>query len=334
MKITFFDTLPHEEKFIKNNLPEGVTAEFEEMSLHPNNDISPSVFDSDIISVFTSSLLNKDALACFKNLKFILLRSVGYSHVDLSYAKERGINVFNAPNYGDYTVAEYVFALLLAVSRRIILSSSSLKQGNILPDHYMGVELFDKTMGVIGTGAIGSKVVKIAQGFSMNVIAYDINETLDVPYVSLDELCAKADVISINAPLTPETARLFDRNRISKLKRGVIIVNTARGEIIDTEALYEALSQKKVAYAALDVVECEDILWQKPQNSFHFNGIKESCLKNFLIANRLLKMENVLITPHTAYDTREATGRILEITLQNLASCLNFSAGAKNLVLL
>ncbi len=108
--------------------------------------------------------------------------------------------------------------------------------GNILLDKYIGVELYSKTMGVIGTGAIGSKVVKIAKGFSMDVIAYDINKNTDAEYVSLDELCKRADVISINTPLTPDTLRMFDRNRINSLKKGVIIVNTARGEIIDTDA--------------------------------------------------------------------------------------------------
>ncbi len=333
MKITFFDSLPHEEVFFTVHLPHEIEAVFVNTSLHPAANIPENTLDSEAISVFTPSLLNAKTLDKFPNLKFILLRSVGFSHVDMHYAHERGIHVFNCPNYGDYTVAEYVFASLLALIRQIVQSNNALRMGNILLDKYVGVELFGKTMGVIGTGAIGSKVVKIAKGFSMDVIAYDVVKTTDVTYVSLDELCTQADIISINTPLTADTLRMFDRNRINSLKKGVIIVNTARGEIIDTDALYDAIVDKRVAYAALDVIECEDILWQKPARAQGFNNVKDTCLKNFLIANRLLKMDNVLITPHTAYDTKEATKRILEITLQNISSCINFDPGAKNQVL-
>ncbi len=334
MKITFFDALEHEEIFLRKHLKGNIEAEFIQTSLHPAMQIREDVLDSDIVSVFTPSLLNRETLSRFQNLKFILLRSVGFSHVDMNYAKENGIHVFNCPNYGDYTVAEYVFASLLSLIRKIPQSNNALRMGNILLDKYMGIELFSKTMGVVGTGAIGSKVVKIAKGFSMDVIAYDIKQNTDVEYVSLDELCKRSDIISINAPLTADTLKMFDRNRINSLKKGVIIVNTARGEIIDTYALYDAILEKRIAYAALDVIECEDILWQKPSNASGFSSIKDTCLKNFLVANRLLKMDNVLITPHTAYDTKEATKRILEITLQNINSCLNFDSGAKNQVLI
>ena len=334
MKVTFFDALAHEEIFLRKHMPQDIEAEFISTSLHPAMETPERVLDSDAVSVFTPSLLNREVLEKFYNLKFILLRSVGFSHIDLHYAKEKGIHIFNCPNYGDYTVAEYVFASLLSLIRKIPQSNNALRMGNILLDKYIGIELFSKTMGVVGTGAIGSKVVKIAKGFSMDVIAYDINKNTDAEYVSLDELCRRADVISINTPLTADTLHMFDRNRINSLKKGVIIVNTARGEIIDTAALYDAVLEKRVAYAALDVMECEDLLWQKPADASGFNGIKDACLKNFLVANRLLKMDNVLITPHTAYDTREATKRILEITLENINSCLNFDSGAKNQVLI
>jgi len=333
MKITFFDTLPHEEIYLKSHMPDGIEAFFVSTSLHSAANVPEESYNSDAVSVFTPSVLNREILQNFSNLKFILLRSVGFSNVDMLYTKERGIHVFNAPNYGDYTVAEYVFASLLALVRQIPQSNNALRMGNILLDKYMGVELYSKTMGVVGTGAIGSKVVKIAKGFSMNVIAYDIVKNVDVEYVSLDELCSRADIISINTPLNADTVRMFDRNRINSLKKGAILINTARGEIVDTDALYDAIVNKRVAYAALDVMECEDLLWQKPSSALSFDGIKDTCLKNFLIANRLLKMDNVLVTPHTAYDTREATKRILEITVENINSCLNFNSGVKNLVL-
>lgn len=337
MKITFFDTMTYEELYLREHMPQGAEAVFRSESLNADTKISEEIFNSDIISVFTNSRLTSEVLKRFENLKFILLRSVGFSHVDLSYAREKGIHVFNVPNYGDYTVAEYVFASLLALVRHIPQANNALRTGNTLPENVsgnsMGVELFSKTMGVIGTGAIGSKVVKIAKGFSMNVLAYDLNKNTDAEYVSLDELCQRADIISINTPLNIDTLKMFDKERLNSLKKGVIIINTARGEIIDTGALYDAILEKRVAYAALDVMECEDILWQKPAQSDCFKNIKANCLKNFLVANRLLKMDNVLITPHIAYDTKEATRRILEITVENVNSCLNFDPSAKNQVL-
>lgn len=334
MKVLFFDIKPFEKEYLDKNLNSSFEKIYFKHSLNcafePDNDTK----DADIISVFIDSDLSKKVLDKFPNLKFIVLRSVGYSHVDLLSAKERGIAVFNAPHYGDYSIAEYTFALLLSVSRRIIEASFDIKSQNIDDIKYQGIELYKKTIGIVGLGAIGKKVAEIAQAFSMNVIYHDVIQDKNYNYVSFDDLCRQSDIISINCLLNHNTLYMFNSNKFELMKDGVIIINTARGEVIKTIDLYKALLSKKVAYAGLDVIECENILYEDKENPVDINSMKENCLKNYYVARKLLTMENVLITPHIAYNTIEAKKRILEITVENLISSTKFTSGAKNLVLI
>ena len=227
--------------------------------------------------------------------------------------------VANTPHYGDYTVAEYSFGLLLNLARKICYGEKILKDGDILQE-FLGIELYNKTIGIIGTGAIGSKSIKIAKGFSMNVICYDKveNEELkskyNVKYIDIDTLCKLSDIIMIHAPLNTNSYHLINNDRLKLMNENTIIVNTARGEIIDTEALYTALLENKIKGAALDVLEFEDTLSNKrPGENINLKNLRTS-----LINTKLLKLKNVIVTPHIAYDTKEATGRILELTLQNI----------------
>ena len=183
-----------------------------------------------------------------------------------------------------------------------------------------GVELFDKTIGIIGTGSIGSKSVKIAKGFSMNVICHDvypnkeIEETYKVKYADIDTLCKLSDIILLHTPLTSNSYHLIDEAKIALMKEEAIIVNTARGELIDTEALYNALLDKRIRGAALDVLEFEDTISNKrPGENLNLKNLRTS-----LINNKLLNLDNVIVTPHIAYDTKEAVHRILDMTLTNL----------------
>ena len=337
MKAVFFDTQPYEKDFLLKNIPEGYTYALIKEPLNRDYPLNNEISDTELISVFITSNLDKEVLERFKNLKFILTRSVGFSHIDLEWCKEKGIFVFNTPHYGDYTVAEYTFGLLIYTIRNMGRGAAGVKTDEINMNSYTGVELFSKTLGVIGAGSIGRNVLDIAHGFKMETLAYDPNpQDEKYNYTSLDNLFEKSDVISINSPLTDETYHLINKNTIEKMKDGVIIVNAARGEIIDTEALYEALLSKKIAYAALDVIECEEILCTHSKNCTKVENIKEECLEKFYLNQKLLKLPNVTITPHMAYNTKEAVERILEMTKENLISCLNFNSdsGAKNLVLL
>ena len=330
--IIFYDTKQFERDFFEKELFDKYNLEFKEYELTPDNDISYMEENAEIISVFTGSRLTSETLYKFKKLKLILTRSVGFSHIDMEYCNENHILVANTPHYGDYTVAEFSFGILLNLVRRICYGVNELKNGDLYPETF-GMELCDKTMGVIGTGSIGEKSVKIAKGFSMNVVCYDIKENVEVEekygakYVSLDTLCKLSDVIMLHAPLTPNSYHLIDRDKISLMKEDVVIVNTARGELIDTEALYDALLDNKIKGAALDVLEYEETISNKrPGENINLKNLRTS-----LINSKLLNLPNVIVTPHIAYDTKEAVNRILEMTLVNLYQYAN-GEEIKNLV--
>ncbi len=334
MKIAFFETKPYEKEYLEKNLDTSFQKYFYLQTLNPDTIIDEEIKNCEIISTFVESDLSRAVLEKFPNLKFIVLRCVGYSHIDLPYAKEKGINIFNAPHYGDSSIAEYTFAMLLAATRKIPNAALDVKNQALQDECYQGMELKNKTLGIIGLGAIGARVAEIAKGFSLNILYYDIVKDDKYNFAEIDELCQKSDIISINCPLTSKTLHLIDENKFQLMKQGVVIVNTARGEIIKTSALYNALISKKVAAAALDVVECENILYGNEFNTLDINSIKENCLKNYYVTRKLLNMRNVLITPHIAYNTIEAKNRILEITVENLISSTKFTNGAKNLVLI
>ena len=317
--IIFYDTKQYERDFFEQELFDKFNIEFKDFELLPETELSYVEGNAEIISVFTASRLTKETLEKFSNLKLILTRSVGYSHIDIDYCNSKNIIVANTPHYGDYTVAEFSFGILLNLIRRICYGVSELKQGDMYPETF-GMELYDKTIGVIGTGSIGTKTIKIAKGFSMNVMCYDILKNTDienefnVKYVDLETLCKLSDVISLHAPLTIATYHIINAEKIKLMKENVIIVNTARGELIDTEALYHALLDGKIKGAALDVLEFEDTISNKrPGSDLNLKNLRTS-----LINTKLLNLDNVIATPHIAYDTKEAVNRILDTTLKNL----------------
>ena len=306
-KILFFDTKDYEEKFFKENIGKDNTLIFKNENLDENSILTEIEQDCEILSVFTGSRVNSNVLKKFKNLKIILTRSVGYSHIDTDYCKENNIIIANTPHYGDYTVAEFSFGILLSLIRRISFSEAMLKRGEMYPQTF-GIELFDKTIGIIGTGSIGEKSVKIANGFSMNILCYDLNpkqnliDLYGVSYVDIDTLCKFSDIIMLHAPLTPKTYHLINQEKISLMKDSAIIINTARGELIDTEILFDTLIQNKIAGAALDVLEFEETISNKrPCEKLNLKTLRTS-----LINTKLMNLENTLVTPHIAYDTKEA----------------------------
>ena len=317
--VIFYDTKPYEKDFFEFELNEDKKIIFIDSELLPDKVLSKEEQNAEIISVFTSSRLDKQVLEKFKNLKLILTRSVGYSHIDLDYCNSKNIIVANTPHYGDYTVAEFSFGLLLSLVRRIGYGQNELKQGDMYPETF-GMELYNKTIGIIGTGAIGSKSLKIAKGFSMNILCFDINineeieKEYNAKYVDLDTLCKFSDIIMLHAPLTSHNYHMIDEEKFSLMKDTAVIVNTARGELIDTEALYNALIDKKIQGVALDVFEFEETISNKrPTEKINFKNLRIS-----LINNKLLNLPNVVATPHIAYDTKEAINRILQKTTKSL----------------
>ncbi len=283
--------------------------------------------DAAVISVFvhSSEVMGEKLLSKFPDLKLIATRSTGYDHIDLNYCKSRAISVVNVPKYGEATVAEYTLGLLLNVSRKIITARNDMFDGVYKVKRYTGFDLYGRTIGIIGTGAIGRHVIKLAKGFGMNVLAYDLypNEEFqriyNINYVSLEELYAGSDVISLHAPSTKENYHLLNEQAFAKMKDGVIIINTARGDLIDGEALYKNILSGKVGGAGLDVLENEDFIIHDDimleQENMNINFAI-----NTIVNGKLLKHKNVIVTPHVAFNSSDAVHRILETTIKNIES--------------
>jgi len=324
MRIAFYELEDWERDELKKGLFEGHELH---LSTEPLNEGTlTEEHDAEIVSVFVHSNLNRAALGKLPNLKFIATRSTGFDHIDLGYCRERGIRVSNVPSYGENTVAEHTFALILALSRNIHKAFVHTLARDIPFKDLRGFDLAQKTLGVIGAGRIGLHVIKIAKGFGMNVVAFDVRqepllaEVLNFRYVSVDELLGVADIISLHCPYTPKTHHLINSDNFRHIKRGALLINTARGGLIDPAALTRALDEGILAGAALDVLEGEELL--KDERQILAQSLAQDKLRTLLLNHSLLNRDNVVITPHIAFNSREAVQRILETTLDNLHAFL------------
>ncbi len=298
----------------------------------------PQENDFDIISLFICSKIQKEVLAHFPNLKLITTRSTGLDHINAEECQKRGIKVANVPVYGDNTVAEHTFALILNLSRKIFKSFDQIKEtGSFSLKGLQGFDLKGKTLGVVGTGNIGRCVIRIAHGFQMKILAFDpysnqdLTKELKFQYLkSLEELLTQSDIVTLHLPLNTQTKHLINRDNIYKMKKGALLINTARGGIVETEALLKALKEGHLAGAGLDVLEGEKSLQDELEiftsDKYGIYDLvegyqtKEEDLK-VLIQNRLLcDLENVIITPHNAFNSKEALQRIRETTVDNIKS--------------
>lgn len=250
-------------------------------------------------------------------VKFIALRSVGHDHVDLEKGKQLGIKIANVPSYSPYAIAEHAVALLLALNRKIMLSQELMRKNNFRLDELIGFDLHGKTVGIVGTGRIGSAFANIMHGFGCELLASDMEENSElirktnIRYVSLDALCASADVISVCCPLNSSTNYLFDKNTFGKMKKGVIFINTSRGGVVNTIDLLEALDNCIIAYAGLDVYE-----YEKP---IFFDDHSNDLIDDKLFQT-LRNHPKVLMTGHQAFLTNEALMGIAETTINNLTA--------------
>lgn len=289
---------------------------------------------AEAVSVFIYSQIDGAVLDAMPRLRLAVTRSTGYDHIDGDACAARGVGVCNVPDYGANTVAEHVFALLLAISHRLIDAADRAARGRISLDGLVGFDLAGRTLGVIGTGNIGRHVCRIGIGFGMNVIAHDPRpdpelESDRVRYAGLDELFAGSDVLSLHVPATPATHNLLSREAFSKMKDGIVIINTARGSLIDSRALIAALISGKVAAAGLDVLPDEPLM-RDEADMIAGSAVDGHHLSELLADHVLLRMPNVVVTPHTAYLTEEAIARIIATSADNIAA---FAAGTpRNLV--
>jgi len=319
MIITFFEINNIEKERFSKNL-KGHTLRFFNDTIQ--NIDKKEYSDSDIISVFIHSKVNKANIDNCHNLKLIATRSTGTDHIDLEYAALKNIQVKNVALYGENTVAEHTFALMLSLSRKIHESYISTANGKFSTCGLMGFDLKGKTIGIIGGGRIGLHVARMARSFGMHVRVYDIHqdnflaELINFKYVSLDELLKISDIISLHVPLNSHTTHIINKDSIAKMKQGVLIINTARGGLISNKDLIAGLESGKIYGAGLDVLEGEEFLFEENIS----NSPIENAAKIIVESKLLSEKPNVVITPHNAFNSVEAVHRIIDTTIQNIVS--------------
>jgi D-lactate dehydrogenase len=272
----------------------------------------------DVACSFVNDRVDREALVKLHagGVRLIALRSAGFNHVDLAAADELGIAVVRVPEYSPYAVAEHAVALVLALDRKIHRAHARVREGNFSLDGLLGFDLHGKTVGIVGTGRIGRAAARIFAGFGCRVLAYDRDPAesmrqLGVEYVSLDELYARADIISLHVPLTPATHHMIDGSALARVKPGVTLINTGRGALIDSKALVEALKSGVVGAAGLDVYEEEEGVF--------FEDLSDKVLQDDVLA-RLLTFPNVIVTAHQGFFTREALAAIADTTLASVTA--------------
>jgi len=291
--------------------------------------------DAEVVSTFIYSTLDAAVLSALPRLKLIATRSTGFDHIDLKTCKTQNIRVANVPVYGENTVAEHVFALLLAISHHLVEAVDRTRRGDFSQAGLRGFDLQGKTLGIVGTGSIGRHTARIARGFGMNVVAFDLkpNEAaareIGFPYMPLPDVLRRSDVVSLHVPANDATRHMIAKPEFDLMKDGAVLINTARGSIVDVRSLLAALAAGKIAAAGLDVLPEEPVIREEAELlRAAFN--QEHDLGTLLADHILLRLRNVIITPHSAFNTREAVERILDTTRANIDA---FVAGTpQNLV--
>ncbi|HEY4515215.1 MAG TPA: NAD(P)-dependent oxidoreductase [Candidatus Paceibacterota bacterium] len=328
-KVVFYESDAGEEKIFRELL--GDTGGGMEMTFCPDRLSSENVAmagEAEVLSVFVGSMVTRELLEHMPHLKHIVTRSTGTDHIDLVALKERGISLSSVPSYGARAVAEHAFALLLSLSRRTFEAHDQIQEeGKFEVGPLQGFDLFGKTLGVIGTGKIGKNSARIGRGFGMNILLVDMYpdekfaSEVEGKYLPLDDLLAQADIITLHCPYTKKNHHMLGAVQFGKMKRGVTIINTARGELMDTIALVGALESGVVAHVGLDVLEGERMLKDEAELVLHEHKIDE--LKTIIADHVLVDDKRVLITPHIAFHSLEADRERLATTADNIKSFLS-----------
>ena len=319
MKIAFFDSKPYDIEAFEKYIDDKIKIKFFETKL--TEDTAELAAGCDAAVVFVNDTVNAAVIdrLCALGVKAVALRCAGYNNVDIKYAYKK-IHIFHVPAYSPYAVAEHAAAMLLTSVRRIHKAYNRTREFNFSLNGLTGFDLHGKTVGVVGTGKIGKVFINICKGFGMKVIAYDKFPAEGINYVSLNELFKESDIISFHCPLTKETVHMLDKDTVGLLKKGVIIINTSRGALIDAEALLEGIKSRKIGAACLDVYEEEADIF--------FEDYSGHILDDDVLA-RLISMPNVIVTSHQAFLTKEALSNIAETTMGNLKKFFE-NAGCEN----
>ncbi len=324
MRVAFFEVKDWEKEYLQKQLPDA-TAHFDAGPLALERLKEPG--EIEYLSVFIYSRATEAVLAALPKLKMVATRSTGYDHIDLEACRRRGVRVANVPTYGENTVAEHTFAILLMLSRRIHESIGQVRTGHVERANLTGFDLQGKTIGVVGAGRIGLHVIRIARGFGMKVLAFDVHrdpflaELLNFEYSDMEDLLAASDIVSLHCPLTPATRHLIGGEQFARMKPGALLINTARGGLVDTDALIAALDSGRLAGAGLDVLEGEELIQEEKQLLYEKENVER--VRTALRNRMLLERENVVFTPHNAFNSHEALLRILDTTVANLLAHQN-----------
>lgn len=322
MKTVFFEVQDWEQELLKNEFPDAVLT-----SEKSSPETVKNYSDTEILSCFIYSQITKDVIDLLPQLKYITTRSTGYDHIDIEHCKTKGIQVSNVPEYGSNTVAEHTFALLLNLTRKIYQSVNQSKSLNFEHDQIRGIDLEGKTIGIIGLGKIGQHVLRIANGFGMNIVAYnrsqdaELQKKITFKYADLDTLIQTSDIVSLHLPFNSETKHIINKENILKFKKGSYLINTARGGLIETEAILMGLDKGILDGVGLDVLEEEKELTEEIAIlTTEYKSHQD--LRNLLYNHILINHPKVLITPHNAFNSKEALLRIAHTTIDNIKSFL------------
>lgn len=314
-KIAFFGAKPYDiASFDKVNEKYNYDIRYYKGHLNPNNVVLTQ--DADAVCIFVNDTADATVINAMVNngVKLLALRCAGFNNVDMKAAKGK-LPVVRVPAYSPYAVAEYSLALMLSLNRKIHRAYWRTRDGNFSLNGLMGFDMHGKTIGIIGTGKIAKILIRLLKGFGMRILAYDLYPDMKfaegegISYVSLDELYRESDIISLHCPLTDQTKYMIDKDSIDKMKEGVMIINTGRGQLINTNDLIEGLKEKKIAAAGLDVYEEE--------GEYFYEDKSDKIIDDDVLA-RLLSFNNVIVTSHQAFFTKEALHNIAETTLQNI----------------
>jgi D-lactate dehydrogenase len=317
MKVAVFSAKPYDQLFLEQaNQEYGHELEF--LNPHLDSQTVTLAAGFEAVCVFVNDRLDQSVIKSLhqQGIKLIALRCAGYNNVDLETAQELGITVVRVPAYSPYAVAEHAIALILTLNRKLHRAYYRVREGNFSLDGLLGFDLHNRTVGIIGTGQIGRIAGKILHGFGCRILAYDLYPNAEFAeqygeYVALEDLFAQADIISLHCPLTPETQHLINEQAIAMMKPGVMLVNTSRGGLVDTQAVIQGLKSQQIGYLALDVYEQE--------SNIFFEDLSAEIIQDDIF-ERLLTFPNVIITGHQAFFTEEALNNIAETTLANITA--------------
>ncbi|HUG87729.1 MAG TPA: 2-hydroxyacid dehydrogenase [Actinomycetota bacterium] len=317
MRVAFFSAKPYDRRaFARANEAHGHDLHFLEPRL--TRETVPLAEGFPCVCAFVNDRLDREVLAALAEggMRLVALRSAGFNHVDLEAAEELGMTVARVPAYSPHAVAEHAAGLILGLNRRIHRAYARVREGNFALDGLMGFDLHGRTVGVVGTGQIGAVFCRIMHGFGCRLLAHDLVPNpacvaLGVEYVELDRLLGESDIISLHAPLTPDTYHLIDENAVRAMRPGAMLINTSRGALVDARALIEGLKSGRIGFLGLDVYEEEGDLF--------FEDLSDRVIQDDVFV-RLMTFPNVIITGHQAFFTEDAVGSIAETTLANVTA--------------